>query len=127
MDYISRLIKKKIDLNRGRNDIGNLKLFLQVKFEFDLILIMAYLWNKNINSLEQQQKEIIYGKIQRPSIGEIVSIIRELDSDNEQIFGKRVRDIINKYPSFRNEKLGHGYSFVNGRTRVPFCQSQFMP
>lgn len=113
MDYISRLIKKKIDLNRGRNDIGNLKLFLQVKFEFDLILIMAYLWNKNINSLEQQQKEIIYGKIQRPSIGEIVSIIRELDSDNEQIVGKRVRDIINKYPSFRNEKLGHGYSFAD--------------
>ena len=57
MDYISRLINKKIELNYGRSDIGNVKLLLQVKLEFDLILIMSYLWNKNINKLKQQQKE----------------------------------------------------------------------
>ena len=113
MDYISRLIKKKINLNGGRKNIGNVKLFLQVNFEYDLIFIMSYLWNKNINNLGQQQKESIYAKIQRPSIGDIVNIIRDLDSTNEQICGKKIREIINKYPSFRNEKFGHGYSFAD--------------
>lgn len=111
MDYICHKLGKKIELYSDREDYGNQKLLLQVKFEYELLLLMSYLWNKNINDISDEKREILYKLIQTPSIGDIVRINRELDTDKELINSKKVREVINKYPSFRNEKIGHGYSF----------------
>lgn len=53
--------------------------------------------------------------IKNPSIGEIVNINRELDVEKELTNAKKVRETINKYPTFRNEKIGHGYSFEDDK------------
>ncbi len=111
MDYIINKLEKKIRFYRSRGDKGNEKLYLQVQLEYELILTMAYLWNKNIDSLSLDKKIDLYKEIVTPSIGGIVSIIRKLDVNNEIFKAKKVREVINKYPAFRNEKLGHGYSF----------------
>ncbi|WP_158010075.1 hypothetical protein, partial [Hymenobacter glacialis] len=59
-------------------------------------------------------RESIAKSILKPSIGTIVSIIRQLDIDNEFFGNKRLKQLsqfIDKYPNFRNEKIGHGFSF----------------
>lgn len=111
MNYITKKLDRKICLYMDREDYGNLKIYLQVKFEFELILIMSYLWNKNISKVSDEKQQMLYKMIQNPSIGEIVNINRELDIDNELMKSKKIRETINRYPAFRNEKIGHGYSF----------------
>ena len=115
MDYISRKLNKKIKLYRDRNDYLNLKIYLQVKFEYELLLIMAYLWNKNFNELSDEKKTKVFLEIKEPSIGTVVSINRALDIYKELINSKKVNTTINKYPLFRNEKIGHGYSFEDDK------------
>lgn len=111
MNYIIKKLDSKINLYADREDYGNLKIYLQVKLEFELILIMSYLWNRNINRMSDEKQQMLYKMIQNPSIGEIVHINRELDIDEELIKSKKVKETINHYPAFRNEKIGHGYSF----------------
>ncbi len=111
MDYIINKLNKKIQFYKARGDLGNLKLYLQVRLEYELLLSMAYLWNKNIDILSLDKKIELYKAIITPSIGEIVNITRKLDVGNEVFKAKKVREVLNRYPAFRNEKLGHGYSF----------------
>ena len=114
MNYISTQINRKINYLLSDGQDSNLKIYYQSKFEFSLIYILAYLWNKNWIKLDINDREYIINCVLKPSIGTIVSIIRKLDIDNE-IFGnkklKKLNEFIDKYPNFRNEKIGHGFSF----------------
>ncbi len=56
MDYIINKLNKKIQFYKARGDLGNLKLYLQVRLEYELLLSMAYLWNKNIDILSLDKK-----------------------------------------------------------------------
>jgi len=114
MNYILSQINRKINFLQSENQTIDLKIYYQTKFEFYLILILGYLWNKNLSKIDIDDKEYILTNILKPSIGTVVSLIRKLDLENE-FFGnrklKKLNLIIDEYPNFRNEKIGHGYSY----------------
>ncbi|WOD43741.1 NB-ARC domain-containing protein [Hwangdonia lutea] len=114
MNYIFNQIEKRINFLKSDSQDSELRVYYQSKFEFSLIYVLAYLWNKNWSSIDINEREYVVNCILKPSIGTIVSIIRKLDIENE-FFGnkklKKLSNFIDKYPNFRNEKIGHGYSF----------------
>lgn len=114
MNYILKQLNKRIDLLSSLGKNHELKIHLQSKLEYYLIFILGYLWNKNIDKLNEEKKEEILKTILKPSIGSIISLSRTLDTDAE-IFGNKklskLREAIDKYPSLRNEQIGHGYTF----------------
>lgn len=114
MNYILSQINRKINFLKSDGQKTDLRVYYQAKFEFSIIYILAYLWNKNWNKIGIDEREYIINCILKPSIGTIVSIIRKLDTDNEFFGNKRLiklNQFIDDYPSFRNEKIGHGFSF----------------
>lgn len=111
MDYIRANIDKKIKLLQSFNKQDELKILLQARFEYILIYSLAYLWNKNSNELDPDDKEHIYNSIITPSIGAILDMSKLLDINKEIFQNKRVSKALNEYPKVRNEKIGHGYSF----------------
>ncbi|EMX2854971.1 hypothetical protein AAGT56_002800 [Yersinia enterocolitica] len=114
MDYISKKIGEKSELNVFTGNYRDAATQEQSRLEYVLFLILGYLWNKNILRIDDDSKGRCYQNIAKPSIGSILSLVRHLDIDGE-IFGdkklKLFRDSINKYPNIRNESIGHGFSF----------------
>jgi hypothetical protein len=114
MNYIISEIDSKIEILEGLGEKEKTKSHIQAKFEYYLIHILAYLWNKNIDKLPIDKKEYVINTVIKPSIGSIISTARTLDIEKE-IFGnkklKKFYQSINEYPRLRNEKVGHGYSF----------------
>lgn len=114
MNYILSQINRKINFLKSDGQKSDMRVYYQAKFEFSIIYILAYLWNKNWNKIGIDEREYVVNCILKPSIGTIVSIIRKLDTDNEFFGNKRLKKLnqfIDDYPSFRNEKIGHGFSF----------------
>ncbi|OGX86769.1 hypothetical protein BEN47_12345 [Hymenobacter lapidarius] len=114
MNFITSQINKKINFLKSDGQKSELRAHYQSKFEYYLIYILSYLWNKNWTNADLDLRESIAKSILKPSIGTIVSIIRQLDIDNEFFGNKRLKQLsqfIDKYPNFRNEKIGHGFSF----------------
>jgi len=86
----------------------------QSRLEYNLVLILAYLWNKNIKIADQEIRDKCIRLIARPSIGTIIDISRSLDIGKEALENNRLkkfRETVNQYPIIRNEKIGHGFSF----------------
>ena len=114
MDYITKKIKEKSELCVFARNYKDAAVQEQSRLEYILNLILAYLWNKQIERVDEETRASAYLDISHPSIGTIISLARKLDIDSE-IFGeKKLRKFIaavNKYPSIRNEKIGHGFSF----------------
>jgi len=111
VNFILNQIDKKIQYYESANSINELISYYRVKVEYALICILGILWNKNLNSLDSDEKEYIFSKIFQPTIGSVVDIIRALDKNKELFSNKAIYRIINAYPKLRNEKLGHGYVF----------------
>lgn len=114
MNYIFSQLERKINFLKFENQLSDLKTYYQAKLELKLIFILGYLWNKNLEKIEENNKEQIITSILKPSIGSIIQIIRTLDIDNEFFGNKAIKKLnqkITDYPAFRNEKIGHGYSF----------------
>lgn len=112
MDYIRRQIDERIHLLQatGLNNV-DLKVHYQSRFEFVLVYLLAYLWNKNISKLDESTKEQVFQDVIKPSIGTIVKLCRILDVDKEILKDGRLSMSLEKYPNLRNELLGHGFSF----------------
>lgn len=114
MNYILSQLDRKIAYLKASGRKAELKVHYQSKFEFILNYILGYLWNKNWERISASDKEYIIGLILKPSIGSVVAISRKLDVDAE-FFGnkklKRFYQSIDEYPTIRNEKIGHGFSF----------------
>ncbi|MCI1186222.1 NB-ARC domain-containing protein [Hymenobacter sp. DH14] len=111
MDFILRNLERRIELLAAQNKKADLRVHYQAKYEYMLVLAMSYLWNKNFDSLGANEKEYISAAIVKPSIGSIVEIARKLDIHNELFSNKKLQKSFDKYPSLRNEKLGHGFTF----------------
>lgn len=120
MNYIYTQIERKIDFLKSDSRNSELKVHYQSKFEFTLVYTLAYLWNKNWSEIEVDEREYVINCVLKPSIGTIVSIIRKLDI-NKEIFGnkkfKQLGQFFEKYPNFRNEKIGHGFSFEDDTSK----------
>lgn len=119
MDYILSKLDQKINFfakQPNKQDI--LCTYLRSKIEYMLIFIMAYLWDKNFDKLEPDDKELILRELPTPSIGVIVEISRMLDLDKEFFGNKKISRRINEYPSFRNNILGHGFAYEDATTTV---------
>jgi len=114
MDYILRQIDKKIKFYDGIYDRINTINYLRLKLEYGLIFALAYLWNKNISVIDEEAREYLVNKIFSPTIGDVVDICRKLDINKEFFLSKQINEGINEYPSIRNEKIGHGYTFEDG-------------
>jgi hypothetical protein len=113
-NYIKEKIDQKINLLKGLGKKEELKIHLQSKLEYYFILLLGYLWNKNIQKIDEIKKEEIINTIINPSIGSIISVIRLLDIDEEIFKNRKLKNVvksINSYPSSRNDLIGHGYSF----------------
>lgn len=111
MDYIRKQIEQRIDFLSSIGDKTGLISHHQSRFEYILIYILGYLWNKNQRRIDEEDKEYIFQGIIKPTIGGIVSLCRKLDVDKEFFKDGKLNKAIEKYPSLRNELLGHGYSF----------------
>lgn len=57
------------------------------------------------------KKEFVFKAIDKPTIGQIISICKELDIEKEFFGQNAVNSAIDEYRVIRNEKLGHGYVF----------------
>jgi len=112
MDYIRKQIDERINLLRaiGGNNV-DLKVHYQSRFEYVLIYLLAYLWNKNISKLDESTKELVFQDVIKPSIGTIVKLCRILDIEKEVLKDSKLNKSVEKYPNLRNELLGHGFSF----------------
>jgi hypothetical protein len=121
MDYITKKISEKSELNAFTGNYRDAATQEQSRLEYVLVIILAYLWNKNINKIDDDAKSSCIQGINRPSIGSIIAISRTLDVDGE-IFGnkklKKFRDSIENYPAIRNEKIGHGFSFEDDSEKL---------
>lgn len=129
MNYILSQIDRKISFHKSANNKSILKAHYQSKFEFYLIYILSYLWNKNYDRVSDSQREYVVNCVLKPSIGTIISLARTLDCD-KIIFGnrklKKLEAKINEYPQFRNERIGHGYSFEDDiYNHITFFESLF--
>ena len=87
MDYIRIQIEQRIDFLQTMGDKNALKQHFQARFEYVLVYLLAYLWNKNLEKLDYEDKEFVFKSIIKPTIGSIVAICRKLDIDKE-IFKK---------------------------------------
>ncbi len=121
MDYITKKIGEKSKLNAFTGNYRDAATQEQSRLEYVLLLMLAYLWNRNISRLDDDARLSCYQGVVRPSIGSIVNIARTLDIDGE-IFGgkklKKFRDKINQYPALRNESIGHGYTFDDNAEKL---------
>jgi hypothetical protein len=122
MDYILRQLDKKINFfEKADQHDGDLRVYYQSKIEYILVFILAYLWNKNIQSLDPTAKERVIKLIEQPTIGQVLEICRKLDTKQE-ILKRKVNQLIDGYTKLRNQRIGHGYTYEDelGKLLIEF-------
>ena len=118
MDYITYKINERIAILRNFNSPSDLIIHYQSYLEFQMILLLGYLWNKNRETLDEIDQEQLYLLALRPTIGDVVDICRRLDIQNIFRKNKKFTQALLKYPGVRNKFLGHGYTFADGQETV---------
>ncbi len=106
MDYILKQIEENISLYSNDSKV---KIYHQIRAEYSIMLVLAYLWDVKLEKQGFGKKKRIIEKIQRPTIGGIINIAKELDHDHE--FFQDNNSEIFDYIDIRNNLIGHGYSF----------------
>ena len=99
-------------------DKNALKQHFQARFEYVLVYLLAYLWNKNLDKLDYEDKEFVFQSIIKPTIGSIVGICRKLDTEKEIFEKSKLGQALDKYPSVRNELLGHGFVYEDAPEKL---------
>jgi GTPase SAR1 family protein len=118
MDYIRKQIDDRIDFLQTMGDKNALKQHIQARFEYVLVYLLAYLWNKNIEKLDYEDKEFVFQNIIKPTIGSVVAICRKLDIDKEIFKKSKLSQALDKYPSIRNGLLGHGFVYEDATEKL---------
>ncbi|AXE21815.1 hypothetical protein DR864_28495 (plasmid) [Runella rosea] len=118
MDYIRKQVQQRIEFLQSMGEKSALKIHYQARFEYILVYLVGYLWNKNIDKLDYEDKEYVFQNIIKPTIGSIVSICRKLDIDKEIFKSGKLNQAFEKYPSVRNELLGHGFVYEDAPEKV---------
>lgn len=52
MDFILKKINQKINIFTTQNKTADLNVYTQVRIEYLLFLSLGYLWNKNLNKID---------------------------------------------------------------------------
>lgn len=99
-------------------DKNALKQHFQARFEYVLVYLLAYLWNKNLDKLDYEDKEFVFQSVIKPTIGSIVGICRKLDTDKEIFKKSKLSQALDMYPSVRNELLGHGFVYEDAPEKL---------
>lgn len=111
MNYFLYKINQRIDLLKTTGRTESINTHYQSRLEFLITYALAYLWNKNFEFKSEVEKEELFSKILQPSIGSVVEVCRNLDT-NKEIFGnKKIKKTLNSYPVIRNASFGHGYTY----------------
>lgn len=118
MDYVRKQIDQRIDFLQTMGDKNALKLHFQARFEYVLVYLLAYLWNKNLDKLDYEDREFVFQSVIKPTIGNIVAICRKLDTDKEIFKKSKLSQALDKYPSVRNELLGHGFVYEDAPEKL---------
>lgn len=118
MDYIRKQIDQRIDFLQAMGDKSALKQHFQARFEYVLVYLLAYLWNKNLDKLDYEDKEFVFQSVIKPTIGSIVAICRRLDTEKEIFKKSKLSQALDKYPSVRNELLGHGFVYEDAPEKL---------
>lgn len=113
MDYIRKQIELRINLLQTNGNKNEIREHLQASLEYVLIYLLSYLWNKNIQKLDYEDKEYVFQTIIKPTIGNIVAICRKLDIDKEIFKKNSLSRALDEYPAVRNELIGHGFVYVD--------------
>lgn len=90
----------------------------QSRLEYQLILLLGYLWNKNRETLDEIDKGQLYQMAQRPTIGDVADMCKRLDTQNIFRKNKKFSHVLMKYPGLRNSYLGHGYTYADGQEAI---------
>jgi len=107
MDFVLNRLNRLIEVSEKRT--VEKQTLLRERVEYVLFLILGYLWNENFDDMDVEKKAKIVENLNRITIGEVVSAIRDLDS-KKSFLSNKAFNIINRYPNIRNEALGHGYT-----------------
>lgn len=118
MNYILNKLNDRISIVKNFATSTDLLIYCQSRFEFQLILLLGYLWNKNIDRLDDVDKEEIFRMAQRPTIGDIVAMCKRLDVQNIFKKNKKFELALQKYPGLRNSFLGHGYTYADAQDAI---------
>jgi hypothetical protein len=118
MDYIRKQIDQRIDFLQTMGDKKALKQHFQARFEYVLVYLLAYLWNKNLNKLDYEDKEFVFKTIIKPTIGSLVATCRTLDTEKEIFKKSKLSQALDDYPSVRNESLGHGFVYEDALEKL---------
>ncbi len=118
MDYIRKQIDQRIDFLQTMGDKNALNQHFQARFEYVLVYLLAYLWNKNLDELDYEDKEFVFQSVIKPTIGSIVGICRKLDTEKEIFKKSKLSQALDKYPSVRNELPGHGFVYEDAPEKL---------
>lgn len=118
MDFITQKIKNRISLVKNFNSSKDLLVHYQSRLEYQMILLLSYLWNKNWKNLDEIDKEQIYQLVQRPTIGDVANACKKLDAQNSFRKNKKFAKVLDNYPSLRNSYLGHGYTYADAQESI---------
>lgn len=107
MDYIIKKLNSYIEVSEA-NSVDRQTL-LKERIEYICFLTLGYLWNQTIQTISVENRKKIVENLNKMSIGEVVDAIGKLDV-NKSFATKKQYAAFSKYPSLRNETLGHGYT-----------------
>lgn len=110
MDFILKKLDNRIAISEEKT--VEMQTLLRERIEYILYLMLGCLWNECIDNVEVEKRSKILINLYKMSIGEVVEAIRMLDSKCKYLSKKDIK-ILDKYPSLRNEAMGHGYTHAD--------------
>lgn len=110
MNYILNRINQRIEF-LAMNSESELIVHYQSRLEYMITLMLGYLWNKNYDKLDVNEKESVFSEVILPSIGSVVNVCKSLDIEKEFFGNKKLQNLMLQYPNIRNRFLGHGFSY----------------
>ncbi len=113
MDYILKKLRRQQDIHKSLDEKFQYVTFLRVELEYVCAFLLGYLWNKNFKHISAETRQWILKTIARPSIGDIITICKTLDSSREFFTAKKGQTVLADYPSLRNHYFGHGFVFTD--------------
>lgn len=117
MDFVLHRINQRINLLQLSGNNGAMGVHYRSRIEYLLTLMLGYLWNKNFDSLEEDEKVSVFSDILIPSIGQVISVSRTLDVKREIFSNKSITKHIDKYPELRNSMMGHGFVYEDANEK----------
>lgn len=115
MDFILKKLDNRIAISEECT--VEMQTLLRERIEYIFYLVLGCLWNESVNMIEGEKISKILENLYKMSIGEVVAAIRILDREHKYISRKDMR-IFDKYPSLRNEAMGHGYTHGDNEMAV---------